>query len=484
MSSIDILQNYSEPVQDLSASESDLLAFDWKDGLMIAVLIWVNLFGIAANAVVWLALILWSLTGTSRAVRAMILGYVLFSMNWMLFPQWGRVWVLRWFLLASASLRIFHDWNSEDWRIPRWLPYFLPFVLMAFLSSILKSYVLTISLFKLFAFALGFITVTMGVDLAAEYKWRRWIYTLWVVVLASSLPLVLLKSGYFHGNGKWFQGILNQPQMYGIFFAIPAAFLTARILLDHEERLSPLRLILLAPMWVTIILSQTRTAVFAVTLAFFVAFVISLCRRERTLVKPLVAFPILIILVISAIYFSGISEGFGRTYKAIYSFVTKGAGAAIQYGEVSFGEAVFATRTQFIVPSLDNFRKSPLIGIGFGVASDPEFFPIDTFYGVPITARTEKGFIFSALLEETGILGTLAFIVFMVAFAKNVFKYGRFSSYMLLLTAFFIVFGEMGFFSPGAAGPYIWFCMSVAAPAGSEKEYLEIKWRRHSPGVR
>ena len=129
MSAIDILQNYSEPVKDSSASESDALGINWKDALMIAFIIWANILGTAVNAVLWIALILWSLTGTSRAVRAMILGYVLLSLNPILFSLWGRIWVLRWFLLASASLRVFYDWSTEDWRIPRWLPYFLLFVL-------------------------------------------------------------------------------------------------------------------------------------------------------------------------------------------------------------------------------------------------------------------------------------------------------------------------------------------------------------------
>ena len=154
----------------------------------------------------------------------------------------------------------------------------------------------------------------------------------------------------------------------------------------------------------------------------------------------------------------------------------KGSKTDVLQGKVEPGKGMLSTRTQFIIPSLDNFRKSPLVGNGFGIASNPDIFRIYRFHGIPVTATTEKGFIFSALLEETGMLGTLAFIAFIIFFTMNVFRYGKFSSYMFLLTAFIITFGEMGFFSPGAIGPYIWFCMAVAAPTGCKKEYLDIKW--------
>ena len=231
-------------------------------------------------------------------------------------------------------------------------------------------------------------------------------------------------------------------------------------------------------MWTTIILSQTRTAVLAIALAFFAAFVISLFKREWLPINPIVAFYILIVLVVSIIYLGRISGSMDsdKIYDPAFSFLTKGANADVRQGKVNFGGGMFATRTQFIIPSLDNFGKSPMVGTGFGIASDPDIFRINRFHGIPVSATTEKGFIFSALLEETGILGTLAFIAFIIAFTVNVFRYGRFSSCMFLLTAFLITFGEMGFFSPGAIGPYIWFCMAIASPTGYEKEYLELKW--------
>ncbi len=478
MGSIDVLQSYRNFARDSSAAESDISELYWKEGLIIAALIWGNVLSTAVNAAAWLVLIIWSLTGTSRAVRAMIIGYVFFSLNPVLFSLWPRMWILRWFLLLSASLRVFHDWNTADHPIPKWLPCFLSFIFLALLSSLFRSYALTVSLFKLFAFTLGFTTIALGVELTSEYNWRRWIYTLWAVILVSSLPLIPLRLGYVRTSGSSFQGILNHPQEYGIFFAIPASLLIARLFLDCEERAPLFHLALLIPMLVTIILSRTRTAMLAIALAFFTAFIISLFRKKRSPIKPIVAVYILIVLVISIIYLDRISDSvdFGRIYGPAFGFLTKGASEDVREGRVDLGEGVFATRTQFIAPSLDNFRKSPLVGTGFGIASDPDAFRVYRFHGIPVSATIEKGFIFSALLEETGILGTLAFIVFIVAFTVNVFRYGKFSSYMFLLTAFLITFGEMGFFSPGAIGPYIWFCMAIAVPKDCEKEYLNLKW--------
>jgi len=457
MNSIDVSNKSGGSIQDPSIPALGMLAFSWKDGLMIASLIWVNVIATAVNAAVWIILILWSLTGTSRAVRAMILGYVLFSLNPELFSLWPKMWVFRWFLLFSAASRVFFDWNVKECPFPKWLAWFLLFVLVASLSSILKSYALGVSLLKVFAFAIGFFTIVMGISLSSEYNWYRWIYTFWVVLLISSLPLIPLELGYIHRVG--FQGILNHPQEYGVFFAIPAAFLTARLFSDREERLSLLHLTWLIPMWVTTILSLARAGVFAAVLAFFVASVVFLFRRldleNKLVIKPLSAFVSLLILAACVLYFNTI-------YDAMLEFLTKGNITAIRQGKMSISEAVFASRMQFAVPSMQSFKENPLMGIGFGIASDSKFFRVEKFYGIPITAKIEKGFIFSALLEETGLLGALAFLVFFIAFTKNVIKYGKFGSYMLLFTAFFVTFGEMGFFSPGATGPYIWFCMAIS----------------------
>ena len=81
MSTIGVLQNYRRYTQDSSVSESDTLGLNWKEGLIVALLIWSNTLSAVVNGVVWIALIIWSLTGTSRAVRAILLGYVLFSLN-------------------------------------------------------------------------------------------------------------------------------------------------------------------------------------------------------------------------------------------------------------------------------------------------------------------------------------------------------------------------------------------------------------------
>lgn len=478
MGSIGVLQSYRDFAQNSSAAESKMSALNWKEGLIIAALIWGNVLGTAVNAAAWLVLIIWSLTGTSRAVRAMIIGYVLFSLNPVLFSLWPRMWILRWFLLLSASLRVFHGWNVAGRPIPKWIPCFLLFIFLALLSSIFRSYAATVSLFKLFAFALGFTTIALGVEITPEYNWRRWIYTLWTVILVSGLPLLPLRFGYVRSAGRSFQGILNHPQEYGIFFAIPAALLIARLFLDREKRASRLYLALLIPMLATIVLSRTRTAILAIVLAFLAAFIISLFRRERSPVKPLVAFYILITLATSIIYLNRVagSMGFDKIYDPVFGFLMKGAQADVLQGRMDAGKGILSTRTQFIVPSWDNFRRSPVVGNGFGIASDPDLFRINRFHGIPVSATTEKGFIFSALLEETGILGTLAFIAFIMFFTMNVFRYGKFSSYMFLLTAFLITFGEMGFFSPGAIGTYIWFCMAVAAPTGCKKEYLDVKW--------
>ncbi|MBD3183898.1 hypothetical protein GF312_16560 [Candidatus Poribacteria bacterium] len=434
--------------------------------MIIALLIWINIFGKTANVIVWAFLIVWSLSGTYRAVQALILGYLIFSMNRELFFLLPQIWSLRWLLLFSSTFRILFDWIRYKRPITWWLPWFAVFILILYLLSFMKSYQLSVSFLKITAFAIGFFAVVMGVNLSSDYSWKNWLLTFWVVVFISGLPLIVSSIGYLPGRG--FRGILNHPQEYGVFFAIPSAVFITNIGKNKTLKAKFFYIIMLISILISIIVSRSRTGIFATILAVSTIYIIALIRKlkigKEIYVKPLSIIAVLAVLLIFTFFFDTI-------YDSAFSLITKGYTDSIYRGEMDISQAIISTRTQFIIPSWQNFLKNPLGGIGFGLASDPERFHVGKFYGIPITARIEKGFIFSALLEETGIVGTLFFLLFIFFFIKVILRYGNIQEQALLASSIFVNFGEMGFFSPGSRGPYIWLCIAVAVLMAKKREY-------------
>jgi hypothetical protein len=153
--------------------------------------------------------------------------------------------------------------------------------------------------------------------------------------------------------------------------------------------------------------------------------------------------------------------------KEINNFILKGthsSGHLEQKSLYSLYNVYKESRGVLIKSSWENFIKHPWTGIGFHVASRKEdsYIQESTIYGISLSAPTEKGFIFTALLEEVGIFGTLLFLLFLFKLIKPIIKFGDLPSIMLLGVAFFVTFGEMAFFSAGGLGIYIWLWIALA----------------------
>ena len=110
-----------------------------------------------------------------------------------------------------------------------------------------------------------------------------------------------------------------------------------------------------------------------------------------------------------------------------------------------------------------DFEQFPAFGIGFGVSLDPAFRPvIDPTIGLPISAPVEKGFLPTAVLEETGLVGATAFTLLLLALFRRAFSNNELSYAWMFGTCVLTNLGEMMFFSAGGLGLYIWLLMGWA----------------------
>ena len=138
--------------------------------------------------------------------------------------------------------------------------------------------------------------------------------------------------------------------------------------------------------------------------------------------------------------------------KGVVSFLLK-------YGdqEALSWTSLFRTRMPLMEFMMANAKTSLLTGIGFGTSYDPKFVQAATWYSAP----TEKGFIPLAVLEETGLSGSLFFWSFIVLFVIYLIRERNISGFGIFVTFMSANMGEMVFFSFGGAGGMCWFVVAA-----------------------
>lgn len=443
--------------------------FLWKDALFIATLLGAQILGEvlavgdAVSGLSFLLLAVWALTGVRNAIKAMLLSYVMSFLNPEIFGAPSYADMLRWLVLFFAASRVFMEFFLRGFRVPRWFLWLAIFCGTVAMLSSLASELPTVSYFKILSFFAGFATVFLAIEYSRNYDWLNWAFTLWTVVLLASLPLLVSDLGYVR-NGLGFQGILNQPQIYGIFFAVPAFYLTIRLLLREFVRTISLSLFLFA-LWVTLIASQSRTSVLAGVAALFFSAMWVVVRdiwagrlTVRTRLSPLS-------IVLGGIIVVAMIAYWGTFGQEVVEFTVKtslsGTSELRRLEDVP--EQLLGKRADIISASWNEFSDAPLTGIGFGVPSD--FYGSvgadSDVFGIPLEAPVEKTFMPTAVLEETGLVGSALLTVFLIVLVSPILRYGDISKNVLFFTALFVNLGEMVFFSVGG-GAYFWFCMGLA----------------------
>lgn len=433
--------------------DQDYVKLLWPEFAFILVLIWVQIFGNIVTTVTYIFLIFCALLSSETAIKTLTMGVILNFLNPGLFSGSEYSYFLRWVLLFSAACRIYLSQIALSWTVSKYLLYLFIFSIASMIFSLFNSYAIFVSLAKIIVFFIGFSTVLLGFKQTTSSSWRSWYFTFFSAVLISGMPLLYMSEGYVR-NLKGFQGILNQPQAYGVYMIVPTIWLTG-IWLVNKKVSSIMKIIILGG-WVTIFATRSRAAILAAVLGILFVAVIAFFRRPSwnknllmTIRKPV--FIAIIFLVIIVMMFTG-----NIVEEAVEDFIYKNPG--------SIYENIYHSRVFLIERSWKNFKEHPLIGIGFGVASDKEKFIVkeSKYLSIPLEAPTEKGFLITVLLEEVGIIGTFLFLIFFIELAKPIIKYGDLPSAWLFWSAFFVSFGEMVFFSPGGLGMHIWLCFGLA----------------------
>lgn len=402
------------------------------------------------SAVAYLLLAGYALRGPSYVIHALVGSWLLTLTNSGIFPDVPAASFLRYVVLfASAGSVLFratHDRKNTKNTIllATGLLSALILIQVIFVSDILLPFVL-----KLVAWSTGVVTLLAAWGrLSSDEKTKvmNEIYVVLSALVFISLPLLFSGLGFFR-NGRGFQGFMNHPQAFGITAGLLATWALARAV--RLERPLKWHVFVAVMSLACVILSQARTAFFAMAIAISLSTVLFVWLDRKKMgaggrvdknnggVLALALFG----LGIGAI----LTDGGGL----FNTFVAKSQNA----GGSSIGEAYSTSRGFLVDRMIMNIYTHPWTGIGFGSPSNLSDFIIelDPVFGLPIGAPIEKGVGPVAVLEELGIVLTAVFVLWLAMSLRAAWK----SGYVPLTLAIFVLctnLGEYTFFSLGGMG--------------------------------
>jgi hypothetical protein len=373
----------------------------------------------------------------------------------------GDFELIAWGAMVLASGRIWLDALTRRFPIEAALPPFLliyGFVLIPL--CIFFSEAPTLSLTKAFSFLVSVSAITLGfaVMRGEERPASSWIKGLWICVILLSLPTLLIPAIGYARDGQGFQGVLDHPQGFSIFLA-PLVVWSLVVSLSEGGRGRQIAIILFLAAFAALWFTRGRTGFAAILLStiplllFRPGFFRTLFDLAATgLRRPWVLLGLILLVPVAVWQAPSIAQ-------AILDFFFKGASSDGVSG-------AFAASRGFIVDQqILNFQSSPWVGIGFGVSNSSTHgleIAIDPMTGLPVGAATEKANLFLAVIEETGVIGALAFAPFFLMLVYRLVRSRNLAVAWAGLAALSTNVSEMTFFSLGGIGLYTWLVMAWA----------------------
>lgn len=425
---------------------------------MIFSCIWgLFILGSGIKTITLIILIFYSLLGIKQALQSLLISLMIYLCNNALFGvDSSIVATLRIILLfvasASIGLRLILRKNNNSIHKVLFIT-----ILFLLLTSFISSYNLTISVFKLFIFAIGSIAIIAGFTNCRtdQKKWLSVFVSFVISIIIFSIPTLFFPSIGFARNGSGFQGIINHPQALGVILSPFVALLTGKVFFENKRNL--VDIIFLFAGLTLLLLTQARTGLIAILLSLIVIILASFydSKRFSTLIRPLKDVKV---GLVSIFILLAIALNWNTVASSARDFVFK------RNQGKNLSEAFESSRGFLILMQLENIRNNPVSGIGFQLPSTPKMLTVknDPFFNLPIQASIEKGNIFTSSIEENGVIGSIAVAFFIIFLFSRVIQFNTIPVAWFSLTGFFTNIGESALFSFGGLGLYVWLIIGVS----------------------
>ena len=382
-------------------------------------------------------------------------------------------------LAMTCALILTGDNRDGRNQIPLGTIYF--FLIMAALSSI-EGYCPIISYLKIvnfFIFITGIYIGTKNIHRCPEAIHQIKLVLLAIIFLLvygslatlpfpsiayfTSLRNIIVEFGFDYADEYFadsagmtglFTGITVHSQFLGPTVACCFAWLLCDMVIV-ERRFSPLHLALLLP--IPLVAYMTRSRLAFLVLAFSIAFIMFYCIPNATILSKVRSkfasvMLLLTILLIAAGFAGEIRNGLMSRWLRKTNDVSSDAR--------TLRAAVTGSRQGQIAECLNDFHQNTLFGKGFQVDRTTKS-RFESGRATIFSASIEKGLLPLMVLGETGILGSVAFVTFLIVFFVTCHQ----RHYTATLTLFCVYLStnlaEATFFAPAGGGGVQWILMVV-----------------------
>lgn len=435
--------------------------------LFLAVLFFMRLASTPTANLSYLLLAVYALFGPARVIRAYCLSWLFTMLNPGLAAEATAGTVGRYAVIAAAVLSCILRAKASSWqKADKTLFWSLALGVFLILHSLAFSPMVDVSVLKALSW-----TLTMGTLLASwkavKFENRqlleKQIFMGLLVILIVSLPFYAIPSIGYLRNGSGFQGILNHPQALGPTMGVLGAWLASRMF--AEPKPSWWLVGLLGLCIVAIFSSEARTAGVAMVLGVLLSMALAPLLSNlsfRNLFPGVRSLRVHLVLI-------------GSIFAAILAaplLAPKVSAYILKRGDSeNLVEAYDGSRGGLVREMWSNIEQHPWLGVGFGLASDLSEMEVsrDPVLGLPVGASIEKGVLPLAVLEETGIGGFLAFVMWLIFVVKRA-AYAGIRGIAIFSTCLLINMGESTLFSPGGAG--LLYILLIAWAATQPKEVI------------
>lgn len=383
-------------------------------------------------------------TSPNGAVFGMFWVSILLVLNPAFLPADGTnfVTITRWFCFIPALFHLLARrkvWCKDN------TVFAIVFVAYFFTAAV-SSYALLASVAKIISFVGAMFLTLRLIELSDLELVGRKLAALISVIGVSGIPTLFIPAIGFNRNGTGFQGLLSHPQAYAIFAAVATPYLVYYAI-KQKSRLIAL---IAGLMFLSIVPTESRTGVFSIILGTVLSLLpfggqIFDPRKRRVLavaICPLIC-GLALALPDSAIHSTA---QFLRKRRSVNS---------------DLADAVVLSRVGLFEKSIAGFKSEPLTGIGFGLPSSRLQYQQKSANLNSLSLSTEKGVLYTGILEETGLVGGAIFIYLLHWVLTPIIKKRALSALNVLLIFLILNFGEAVFFSFGYIGFWCWLVVGV-----------------------
>lgn len=442
-----------------------------RDAAGILFLLLVTKLGIPGNLLCFAILTVLALRSATGALMALSMTALLIISSEVLVTRSGVFSMLKFWILLVAGLTLLRESRSL-FHLPEQSTLLL-FAVIAAVLTLINGYFVNISLLKNAMFTWGALCLLATSALPSDIAPRITEWTLSLILVVTGLSVMLWLAGGASGvfETQWgqrvagFRGALSHPQTMGVVASLFAVYLTALYIftLLHRKRLLLTGILVLLALT---FLSGARTGLIGYFLATGTLLMVSSIRMGRLTESRTVARYKLRLMQagLMAVLLAAIFElATGRISDRMGEFLNKDEGNVS-----SLTEAFKSSRSAQIEEAWRTFKSSPLTGIGFGTDNSPKWRRSASIF----SASAEKGFLPTAILEETGLVGTTIFALFLLVLGYRLLMERQLVGLAMLLALLIFNMAEMMFFALGGLGLMGWTMIGIGLTIRRQSELV------------